>query len=379
LTLRPHPLHNRDMTPNDAVLDAPRPLSDYEHLTDDELDRRIRAAKAALGTRLTILGHHYQRDEVVKYADFLGDSYRLSQRGAESSADYIVFCGVHFMAESADILAKPAQRVILPDLGAGCSMADMADIADVEDAWEELTRAHGDTFVPITYMNSTAAIKAFVGRNGGLVCTSSNARAAFEWAWARKPRIFFLPDEHLGRNTGSGLGLPVAEIGMWDPRIDPRQALAKLPPAPKLVVWRGHCSVHQRFTPEQAEFLRKEIPGIQIICHPECKYETCQAADFVGSTDFILKTIAAAPVGSKWAVGTEIHLVNRLAHEQPDKLVMSMQRNVCACATMYRIDPVHLCWVLENLAAGVVVNEIVVDEETIESAKIALGRMLEIR
>ena len=358
---------------------APRPLEEYERLSDAELDARIREAKRALGPKLTILGHHYQRDEVVQYADFLGDSYRLSQRGAESVADYIVFCGVHFMAESADILAKPTQRVILPDLGAGCSMADMADIADVEEAWDALTREFGETFVPITYMNSTAAIKAFVGKHGGLVCTSSNAKAAFEWAWARKERIFFLPDEHLGRNTGAGLGVPLSSIGLWDPRVDPRQALAKVPKDTRLVVWRGHCSVHQRFTPEQAAFLRQEIPGIRIICHPECRYETCQAADLVGSTDFIIKTIEGAAPGSKWAVGTEIHLVTRLARLHPDRLVMSMQRNVCACATMYRIDPVHLCWVLENLALGQVVNEIIVDDPTIEWAKVALARMLEIR
>ncbi len=367
------------MSHANAALDAPRPLSEYERLDDAELDRRITAARAALGARLTILGHHYQRDEVVKHADFLGDSYRLSQRGAESSAEFIVFCGVHFMAESADILARPNQRVILPDLGAGCSMADMADIADVEEAWDALVRAHGDTFVPVTYMNSTAAIKAFVGEHGGLVCTSSNARAAFEWAWARKPRIFFLPDEHLGRNTGAGLGVPVPEIGLWDPRIDPARALAALPRDPRLVVWRGHCSVHQRFTPEQAAFLRQEIPGIRIICHPECKYETCQAADLVGSTDFIIKTIDGAAPGSTWAVGTEIHLVHRLQERHPDRLVMSMQRNVCACATMYRIDPVHLCWALENLVHGHVVNEIVVDDDTARWAREALARMLEIR
>jgi quinolinate synthase len=361
------------------IVDAPRPLSDYEHLSDDELDARIRAAKKALGSRVTILGHHYQRDEVVKYADFLGDSYKLSQRGSESVAEFIVFCGVHFMAESADILAKPEQRVILPDLGAGCSMADMAEIESVEDAWEHLTREFGDTIVPITYMNSTAAIKAFVGRNGGLVCTSSNAKAAFEWAWARKPRIFFLPDEHLGRNTGTSHGLALETIGVWDPRLEERRALAAIPKDTRLVVWRGYCSVHQRFTPEQASFLKKEIPGIQIICHPECKYETCQAADYVGSTDFIIKTITAAPAGSKWAVGTEIHLVNRLAEQFPDKTIISMQRNVCACATMYRIDPVHLCWALENLAAGHVVNEIKVDDETIRWARVALERMLEVK
>ena len=362
-----------------TTVDAPRPLADYEPLSDAELDARIRAAKAALGPRLIILGHHYQRDEVVQYADFLGDSYKLSQRGAGADADFIVFCGVHFMAESADILAKPHQRVVLPDLGAGCSMADMADIADVEEAWDALMRAYGDTIVPITYMNSTAAIKAFVGRNGGLVCTSSNARGAFTWAWQRRQRVFFLPDEHLGRNTGAGHGLALPTIGLWDPRLDPRAALTALPPDPQLVVWRGYCSVHQRFTPEQAHFLRREIPGLRVICHPECRYETCQAADLVGSTDFIIKTIEAAPAGSKWAVGTEIHLVNRLARQHPDQQVISMQQNVCACATMYRIDPVHLCWALENLVGGHVVNEIVVDDETIRWARVALERMLEVR
>jgi len=358
---------------------APLPLSDYERLPDAELDARIRAAKAELGKRLIILGHHYQRDEVVQYADFIGDSYKLSQRGAAADADFIVFCGVHFMAESADVLAKPHQRVILPDLGAGCSMADMADIADVEEAYEALVRQFGDTFVPITYMNSTAAIKAFVGRNGGLVCTSSNAKAAFTWAWERKERVFFLPDEHLGRNTGAAHGVPLATMGVWDPRLDPKMALAAIPSDTRLVLWRGYCSVHQRFTPQQAEFLRREIPGLKVICHPECKYETCQAADLVGSTDFIIRTIEAAPAGSKWAVGTEIHLVNRLAQEHPDRTIISMQQNVCACATMYRIDPVHLCWALENLVAGHVVNEIVVDDETIRWARVALERMLDVK
>ncbi len=362
-----------------ATIEAPLPLSDYERLPDDELDRRIRAAKAALGARLTILGHHYQRDEVVQYADFLGDSYKLSQRGAETDAEFIVFCGVHFMAESADILARPDQRVLLPDLGAGCSMADMADIADVEEAWEALTRQFGDTLIPITYMNSTAAIKAFVGKHGGLVCTSSNAKGAFTWAWERKPRIVFLPDEHLGRNTGAAHGVALDTMGTWDPRLDPKAALAAIPRDTRLVLWRGYCSVHQRFTPEQAKFLRAEIPGLQVICHPECRYETCQAADLVGSTDFIIRSVEGAPAGSKWAIGTEIHLVNRLAKAHPDQVILSMQQNVCACATMYRIDPVHLCWVLENLVRGHVVNEITVDEDTIRWARVALERMLEVR
>ena len=361
-----------------AVVEALRPLSDYEPLAEAELDSRIRAAKQVLGRRLTILGHHYQRDEVVRYADFLGDSYRLSQHGSESEADFIVFCGVHFMAESADVLARPNQRVILPDLGAGCSMADMAEIDSVEEAWDSLTGAFGESLVPITYMNSTAAIKAFVGRHGGLVCTSSNAQAAFRWAWGRKPCILFLPDEHLGRNTGAALDVSLDKMGAWDPRQDPRLVQGAIPRDTPLVLWRGYCSVHQRFTPEQAQFLRKEIPGIRILVHPECKYETCQAADLVGSTDFIIRTVAGSPPGSKWAIGTEIHLVNRLAAQHPDKLVISMQRNVCACATMYRIDPVHLCWALENLAAGHVVNEIQVDDTTAEWARVALARMLEI-
>jgi quinolinate synthase len=242
-----------------------------------------------------------------------------------------------------------------------------------------LAREFGEEMIPITYMNSTAAIKAFVGRNGGLVCTSSNAAGAFAWAWERKLRIVFLPDEHLGRNTGAGQGVALETMGVWDPRLDPKAALAAIPRGTRLVLWRGYCSVHQRFTPEQANFLRAEIPGLRVICHPECKYETCMAADLVGSTDFIIRSVQSAPAGSKWAIGTEIHLVNRLAREHPEQTIISLQQNVCACATMYRIDPVHLCWTLENLVAGHVVNEIVVDEETIRWARVALERMLEVR
>jgi quinolinate synthase len=354
------------------------PLADYQQLTDAALDARIEAARGRLGSRLVILGHHYQRDEVVKHADFLGDSFGLSQKAAATSAEFIVFCGVHFMAESADVLAQPEQRVILPDLGAGCSMADMADLDEVEEAWAELTELLGDTVVPLTYMNSTAAIKAFCGRNGGLVCTSSNAPAAFRWAWEQKRTLLFLPDEHLGRNTGTGLGVTLDKICVWDPRLPVEKARAQILDETPLVLWRGYCSVHQRFTPQQAEWARKEFPGLKVIVHPECKYEVCQAADFVGSTDFILRTVNGAPAGSKWAVGTEIHLVHRLAKQNPDKLVISLQTNVCACATMYRIDPIHLGWVLENLADGVVVNEIKVDDETVKWARVALERMLEV-
>jgi quinolinate synthase len=353
-------------------------LSLYQTLSDAELDARIKSAKERLGSRLVILGHHYQRDEVIRYADFVGDSYRLSRGASETEAEFIVFCGVHFMAESADVLAKPYQRVILPDLGAGCSMADMADADDVEEAWAELTDRYGDTVAPITYMNSTAAIKAFCGRNGGLVCTSSNAREAFRWAWDKKERILFLPDEHLGRNTGAALGVALERMSVWNPRVPGEKAVLAVEDNSPLILWKGYCSVHQRFTPAQAERLRREYPGIQIVVHPECPYEVCQAADKVGSTDFIIRTVSDSPPGSKWAVGTEIHLVNRLAHEQPDKLVISLQQNVCACATMYRIDPVHLCWALENLADGVVVNEIKVDDDTIQWARVALERMLEI-
>jgi quinolinate synthase len=353
-------------------------LSLYRDLPDAELDARIARARGKLGSRLVILGHHYQRDEVIRYADFVGDSYRLSRAAAELDADFIVFCGVHFMAESADVLAKPHQRVILPDLGAGCSMADMADADDVEEAWAELTDRYGDTVAPLTYMNSTAAIKAFCGRNGGLVCTSSNAKEAFRWAWERKERILFLPDEHLGRNTGAALGVALDKMSVWNPRVPGEKAVLAVRDGSSLVLWKGYCSVHQRFSTAQAEWLRREYPGIRIVVHPECPYEVCQAADAVGSTDFIIRTVADSPPGSKWAVGTEIHLVNRLAHQHPDKLVISLQQNVCACATMYRIDPMHLCWALENLADGVVVNEIKVDEDTIHWAKVALERMLDV-
>jgi quinolinate synthase len=353
-------------------------LSEYEVLSDHELDARIVAAKAALGQRLVVLGHHYQRDEVVRHADFVGDSYRLARQAAETRAEYIVFCGVHFMAESADVLAQPEQRVILPDLGAGCSMADMADVDDVEEAWAEITSVLGDEVVPLTYMNSTAAIKAFCGRHGGLVCTSSNAQAAFRWGWERKRVILFLPDEHLGRNTGAALGVPLEKMGLWDPRLPVERARQRLERDAPLVLWKGYCSVHQRFTAAQAEWLRGRYPDIRVVVHPECKYEVCQAADFVGSTDFIIRTVSGAPAGSRWAVGTEIHLVHRLARQHPDRMVVSLQPNVCACATMYRIDPQHLCWALENLVAGSVVNEIRVDEDTTHWARVALERMLEV-
>jgi quinolinate synthase len=282
------------------------------------------------------------------------------------------------MAESADVLAQPHQRVILPDLGAGCSMADMADVDDVEEAWEAILETYGDEALPITYMNSTAAIKAFCGRHGGLVCTSSNAQAAFRWAWERKRVILFLPDEHLGRNTGAALGVPLERMSLWNPRFAPQRSRALLEPDSPLVLWKGYCSVHQRFTVAQIDWVRQEFPGLRVVVHPECPYEVCQKADEVGSTDYIIRAVSGAPAGSQWAVGTEIHLVHRLAQQNPDKRVISLQSNVCACATMYRIDPPHLGWALENLAEGVVVNEIKVDDDTIQWARTALARMLEV-
>jgi quinolinate synthase len=358
--------------------EPPHALSEYQSLPEADLHARITAAKQRLGSKLVVLGHHYQRDEVIRHADITGDSYRLARQAAETTADYIVFCGVHFMAESADVLAQPHQRVILPDLGAGCSMADMADADDVEEAWEAIEETYGDEAIPITYMNSTAAIKAFCGRHGGLVCTSSNAQAAFRWAWERKRVVLFLPDEHLGRNTGAALGVPLERMAMWNPRFAPQRSRGLLEPDSPLVLWKGYCSVHQRFTPAQVDWVRQEFPGMRVVVHPECPYEVCQKADEVGSTDHIIRTVTGSPAGAQWAVGTEIHLVHRLAQQNPDKRVISLQSNVCACATMYRIDPPHLCWALENLADGVVVNEIKVDDDTIRWARTALARMLEV-
>jgi quinolinate synthase len=353
-------------------------LAAYRDLSASELAHRIEAAKARLGERVVVLGHHYQRDEVVRHAHYLGDSYKLARLAADSKAEFIVFCGVHFMAESADILAQPHQRVILPDLGAGCSMSDMADADEVEEAWVELQDSFGDTITPITYMNSSAAIKAFCGRNGGLVCTSSNAPEAFRWAWEKRPRVLFLPDEHLGRNTGAGLGVPLERMGIWNPRVPAERAREAIPADTPLVLWKGYCSVHQRFAPGQVAWAKRQHPGLRAVVHPECPYETCQAADEVGSTEFIVQQVTNSPPGSKWAVGTEIHLVHRLAERNPDKLVISLQPNVCACATMYRIDPPHLAWAMENLADGVVVNEIRVPDETAQAARLALSRMLQI-
>ena len=346
------------------------------------MDDRIAAARATLGTDVVLLGHHYQRDEVIRFADYTGDSYKLSKIASQTDAKYMLFCGVHFMAETADVLAKPWQQVILPDLNAGCSMADMAEIGQVEDCWDSLERAGlTDDLTPLTYMNSAAAIKAFCGEHDGLVCTSSNARGAFDWAFARKPKILFLPDQHLGRNTAFAMGIPLGEMVVWDPyQINGGVSPDRLKAA-KIILWKGHCSVHQRFLPEHVDRIRATYPGMQVIVHPECRWEVCQKADAIGSTERIIDVIEKAPEGSSFAVGTEIHLVNRLAKRFASlgKKVITLDDAGCLCTTMYRISPQHLAWALENLVQGNVVNRIKVDDEVKHWAKVALDRMLEVR
>jgi quinolinate synthase len=344
------------------------------------MDGRIAEARARLGTTTLILGHHYQRDEVIRFADATGDSYKLSRIAAETDAKYIVFCGVHFMAESADVLGHAGQRVILPDLNAGCSMADMAEISQVEACWEALERLHlSDEFVPITYINSTAAIKAFCGERGGMVCTSSSARAAFEWAFQRGKRILFLPDQHLGRNTGFAMGIPLEEMAVWDPwGLQGGQTKEKLASS-RVLLWKGHCAVHQRFLPSHVDAVRAKYPGIQVIVHPECRFEVCQKADAQGSTERLIALVEQAPEGQMFAVGTEIHLVNRMARRfaAEGKKVITLDDTGCLCTTMYRISPQHLAWVLENLVEGRVVNRIQVKPNVKRWAKVALDRMLE--
>lgn len=346
---------------------------------DHTLDERIAAAKARLGDDVVILGHHYQRDEVIKFADFRGDSLKLSYQAAQAGGRFIVFCGVHFMAESADILRREQQVVVLPDLNAGCSMADMADIGQVEACWRELSSLGDLKVVPVTYMNSTAAIKSFTGEHGGSVCTSSNAAAVMKWAFTQGEKVLFLPDEHLGRNTGFRMDIPLDQMIVWDPYQEfggnSPQAIRKA----RVILWKGYCSVHQRFTPQHVERVRREHPGIRVIVHPECRFEVAQAADQIGSTESIIKAITAAPSGSEWAVGTEIHLVNRLGKELKDRKIISLDPSVCVCTTMFRITPVHLLWALENLDARNVVNRISVDDRKRHSARVALDRMLSLR
>jgi quinolinate synthase len=375
-----------DTIPTSAPVQTEIP-EHYRSLAAEELDRRIAAAKATLGSRLVMLGHHYQRDEIIRWADFRGDSFKLSQQAARRrEADYIVFCGVHFMAESADILAGDHQRVILPNLAAGCSMADMADEAQVLSCWKQIGEALGvgpagerprrSAVIPVTYMNSAAALKAFCGERRGVVCTSSNATRVLQWAFEQGERVLFFPDEHLGRNTGVKLGIPDEAMVVWDPRRPLGGSSIDALRRARLILWRGWCSVHARFTVAQIERARRDHPGIHVIVHPECRREVVEAADLDGSTELILETISSAEPGSRWAVGTEINMVNRLAAEHPDKLIFCLDPVICPCSTMYRIHPAYLAWVLEALVEGRVLNEITVPDRVKVAARLALDRML---
>jgi len=376
-----------DVIPTGSPVQGRLP-AEYTTASAGELDARIRAAKATLGERVVVLGHFYQRDEVVQYADFVGDSFQLANAAkAKPDAEAIVFCGVHFMAETADILSQPSQAVILPNLAAGCSMADMADIDSVEDAWAQLTEIYGTApdadgrvpVIPVTYMNSSAALKAFCGRNGGIVCTSSNAATVLEWAFERGQRVLFFPDQHLGRNTAKAMGIPVELMPMWNPRKPLGGNSADELVDAKVVLWHGFCSVHKRFTPAQIAKARAEYPGVQVIVHPECPMAVVDAADSAGSTDFIVKAIQAAPAGSTFAIGTEINLVNRLAAEYPQHTIFCLDDVICPCSTMYRIHPGYLAWVLEGLVDGVVLNRIQVADDVIADSTVALERMLAAR
>jgi len=353
----------------------------YVGLSDAEMDARIAAARKTLGRRLVILGHHYQRDEVIKFADYTGDSYKLAQQiSRHPDAEFIVFCGVHFMAESADVLCAPHQQVILPDLAAGCSMADMADPDQLEMCWNDLGQMGITSVIPVTYINSAASIKSFCGERGGVVCTSSNAAATLRWAWQRGEKVLFLPDQHLGRNTAYKMGVPLDRMVVWDPN----EIWGGLEPAAveqaRIILWKGHCSVHTRFTVRQIEQLRAQHPDVRVIVHPEVPWDVVQAADDSGSTEYIIKQVKSSPVGSVWAVGTEIHLVNRLAHEvAPDRTVLSLDTFGCLCSTMFRVSPNHLLWILEGLVEHTVHNRIRVPGEQKHWAKVALDRMLSIR
>ena len=352
----------------------------YAEMDGEELDRRIAAARAALGQRLVILGHHYQRDEIIKYADYRGDSFKLAQNAAaRPEADYIVFCGVHFMAESADVLSGPHQKVILPNPAAGCSMADMANIAEVEECWEMLLDQLGEDagIIPITYMNSAANLKAFCGRNGGIVCTSSNAPKVIDWAFKHGKRVLFFPDEHLGRNTALRYGIAEDQMFVWNPK-DPMASenVEEELERSKIILWKGYCTTHMRFNVQQVAKARAEYPGIKVLVHPECRREVVDAADLYGSTEYIIQQIEQAPAGSQWAVATEINLVHRLAKEHPDQFIFCLDPIVCPCSTMYRIHPAYLAWVLEGLLEGQVINQVSVDGETARWARIALDRML---
>lgn len=350
---------------------------EYIFMSEQERDERIRAIKAKLGSKLVILGHHYQRDEVIQHADYRGDSLKLAQLAAqEKEAEYIVFCGVHFMAETADMLTSSEQKVILPDLGAGCPMADMADIEEVEACWEFLKAKYNQEIIPVTYVNSNAEVKAFCGRNKGMTCTSSNAPKIFKKLLGEGKSILFMPDEHLGRNTGLEWGLCEQDILLWN-RKNPEEV--KLPEtAPRLILWDGFCTVHQRFDPQQVDQVRKKYPGVKVIVHPECSHAVVESADLSGSTDFIIRQVSGSPAGSVWAIGTEINLVHRLAQENPDKTIICLNENVCMCVMMNRISQPHLLWTLEKINKGEIVNQIRVDQKITAEAISALNRMLDI-
>ncbi|VAW87439.1 Quinolinate synthetase [hydrothermal vent metagenome] len=358
-------------------------IQQFTGLTDDECAARIEAAKAALGDRLIILGHHYQREEVFRHSDVSGDSLKLSRAAADSNADYIIFCGVHFMAEVADILSRPNQVAMLPDLSAGCSMADMANLIKVERAWQEISRVlDPDEYVtPVTYINSAADLKAFCGRHGGIVCTSTNAQQILEWSFERREKILFFPDQHLGRNTAAKMGIPLQEMVVWD-FDQPFGGLTKEQVKnAKMILWKGFCSVHQMFKPEHIDRFRAMYPDVKVISHPEASYEVCQKSDYVGSTEYIINTVAESAPGTRWLVGTELNLVTRLheQHKHEDKSVHFMSPTVCMCSTMFRVDPQHLLWQLENLVEGNVVNQITVPASEADEARDALNRMLAIR
>lgn len=375
-----------DVIPTGAPRQGELP-QEYRDASDDELDARIRAAKAALADRVVVLGHFYQREEVVRHADYVGDSFQLANAALEHpQAEAIVFCGVHFMAETADLLSQPDQAVILPNLAAGCSMADMADIDQVEECWEQLADVLGDLetpdaeglvpVIPVTYMNSSAAIKGFVGRHGGIVCTSSNARTVLEWAFARGRRVLFFPDQHLGRNTAKAMGVPLEQMPMWNPRKPLGGSTDAQIADSRVILWHGFCSVHRRFTVDQIDRARAEHPGVRVIVHPECPMDVVDAADEAGSTDLIRKAIAAATEPTTFAIGTEINLVQRLAAQYPQHEIFCLDPVVCPCSTMYRIHPGYLAWVLESLVAGEVVNRITVPADVADPARVALERML---
>ena len=348
-------------------------------LSDPKLVERAQVARAALGDRALVLGHHYQRDEVIDFADITGDSFKLAQAAAaKSTAEYIIFCGVHFMAESADILTSNDQKVVLPDLAAGCSMADMATANQVDKCWQDLeTAGVASKTIPVTYMNSSAAIKSFTGEHGGTICTSSNAKKTMEWALTQGEKILFLPDQHLGRNTAVlSLGLNLEDCVLWNPWKPMGGLTIEEIEAAKIILWRGHCSVHGRFTKESVDEVRNRLSGVQVLVHPECQHEVVRSADVVGSTEFIIKTVEASPAGSKWAIGTELNLVSRLAKNNPDKQIVFLDKTVCYCSTMNRIDLPHLVWAMESLVSGNLVNQIKVDEDVAKYSKLALERML---